>query len=86
MIGLTNLSERVNAHFKTNYNEKYEFQNAECCVHLLRDLKIVVNNLNHECSKHMINLLLKENHNCYGGNYVDADIECRVFHRHKELP
>lgn len=29
----------VHDHNKVNYNDDYEFQNVECCVHLLRDLK-----------------------------------------------
>lgn len=29
----------VHDHNKVNYNDDYKFQNAECCVHLLRDLK-----------------------------------------------
>ena len=69
----------VHDHNKVNYNEEYEFQNAECCVHLLRDLKKVVDNLDHEWPKHMIDLLLKENHNRYVGNYVDAEYVSIVY-------
>lgn len=29
----------VHDHNKVNYNDDYVFTNAECCVHLLRDLK-----------------------------------------------
>lgn len=35
----------VHDHNKVNYNDDYEFQNVECCVHLLRDLKKVIDNL-----------------------------------------
>ena len=51
----------VHDHNIVNYNEEYEFMNVECCVHLLRDLKKVVDNLGHEWPKKMINLLLEEN-------------------------
>ena len=62
----------VHDHNKVNYNSDYEFQNVECCVHLLRDLKKVVDNLDHEWPKNLIELLLRENHNRNIGNYVDA--------------
>ncbi len=61
----------VHDHNKVNYNEEYEFKNAECCVHLLRDLKKVVDNLNHEWPKMMIDLLLRENHKRNKGEYID---------------
>lgn len=32
-------------HNKVNYNDKYSFENAECCQHLLRDLKKVKTNI-----------------------------------------
>lgn len=51
----------VHDHNKINYNKEYEFQNVECCVHLLRDLKKVVDNLDHEWAKEMIGLFVKEN-------------------------
>lgn len=51
----------VHDHNKINYNECYIFMNVECCVHLLRDLKKVVDNLDHEWAKQMINLLVKTN-------------------------
>lgn len=51
----------VHDHNKVNYNDDYEFQNAECCVHLLRDLKKVIDNLNHGWAKEMIDLLVEAN-------------------------
>ena len=60
-------------HNKVNYNEEYHFANVECCVHLLRDLKKVVDRLGHEWAKDLIELLLRENHNRNVGNYIDAD-------------
>lgn len=63
----------VHDHNKVNYNAEYEFQNVECCVHLLRDLKKVVDNLGHEWPKHMIELLLKANHEQNQGDEIDAE-------------
>ncbi len=62
----------VHDHNKVNYNEEYKFRNAECCVHLLRDLKKVVDNLSHEWPKEMIQLLLDGNVRRNNGEYVDA--------------
>ena len=73
---LLSLSEEaivMHDHNKVNYNEEYNFTNVECCVHLLRDLKKVVDNLGHEWAKELIELLLRENHNRNVGNYIDAD-------------
>ncbi len=57
-------------HNKVNYNEEYHFANVECCVHLLGDLKKVVDHLGHEWAKDLIELLLRENHNRNVGNYI----------------
>ena len=46
-------------HNKENYNEAYEFANAECNVHLIQDLKKVIENLNHTWAKRLIELLEK---------------------------
>lgn len=51
----------VHDHNKVNYNEEYVFQNVECCVHLLRDMKKVVDNLGHNWAKQMIGLFVEEN-------------------------
>ena len=48
-------------HNKVNYNEEYYFRNAECNVHLIRDLKKVVDNLNHVWAKKLIELITKMN-------------------------
>ena len=48
-------------HNKVNYNEDYHFRNAECNVHLIRDLKKVVDNLNHTWAKKLIELISKMN-------------------------
>ncbi len=41
-------------HNKVNYNDDYYFRNAECNVHLIRDLKKVIDNLNHKWAKKLI--------------------------------
>lgn len=72
---LSSLDEKtvvVHDHNKVNYNDDYEFINAECCAHLLRDLKKVVDNLSHEWPKEMIQLLLDGNVRRNNGEYVDA--------------
>ena len=73
LISLSEDTIVMHDHNKVNYNEDYTFINVECCVHLLRDLKKVVDNLGHEWAKNLIELLLKENHNRNVGNYIDAD-------------
>lgn len=69
----------VHDHNMVNYNEEYEFLNVECCVHLLRDLKKVVDNLGHEWPKLMIDLLLKENYKRNNGDYIDAKYMSIVY-------
>ena len=50
-------------HNKVNYNPEYEFINAECCQHLLRDLKKVEMNLpNRTWCKEMIHLFQEYDH------------------------
>lgn len=48
-------------HNKVNYNDDYYFKNAECNVHLIRDLKKVIDNLNHTWAKKLIELISKMN-------------------------
>lgn len=48
-------------HNKINYNKDYCFKNAECNVHLIRDLKKVIDNLNHPWAKQLIELITKMN-------------------------
>lgn len=61
----------VHDHNKINYNEEYAFQNAECYVHVLRDMKKVVDNLEHEWAKQMIGLFVRENHRRREQNELD---------------
>ena len=50
-------------HNKVNYNPEYEFINAECCQHLLRDLKKVETNLpSRTWCKEMIKLFQEYDH------------------------
>ena len=51
----------VHDHNKVNYNEEYGFTNAECNRHLIGDLKGVIDNLKHEWSKELIDLLCETN-------------------------
>ena len=63
----------VHDHNTVNYNDDYDFLNAECCAHLLRDLKKIVDNLDHEWAKEMINLLVKTNVERNAGIEIDAE-------------
>jgi len=51
----------VHDHNKVNYNKDYSFGNAECNVHLLRDLKKVQDNLGHEWAPELSKLLTETN-------------------------
>lgn len=51
----------VHDHNKINYNEDYDFTNAECCVHLIRDLKELNENLPREWIEELITLLVDTN-------------------------
>lgn len=62
-----------------NYNDDYDFTNVECCVHLLRDLKKVVDNLGHQWPKDMIDLLLRENHKRNNNEYIDPKYISMVY-------
>ena len=52
----------VHDHNKVNYNDDYIFRNAECNVHLIRDLKKVEENLNHKWAKKLSELIKKMDH------------------------
>lgn len=73
LVSLDAKTAIVHDHNLVNYNDDYEFINVECCVHLLRDLKKVVDNLGHEWPKEMIELLLKANHERNQGFEIDAE-------------
>jgi len=48
-------------HNKVNYNKEYSFSNIECNVHLLRDLQKTTDNLQHQWSGKLKELLEKTN-------------------------
>jgi hypothetical protein len=51
----------VHDHNKVNYNKDYSYGNAECNVHLLRDLKKVQDNLGHKWAQDLAKLLTDTN-------------------------
>ncbi len=63
----------VHDHNKVNYNDDYEFTNAECCVHLIRDLNKVKDNLDHKWADELISLLITTNNK--RNEYIDSCIE-----------
>lgn len=48
-------------HNRVNYNKEYSFSNIECNVHLLRDLSKTTENLEHQWSSRLKELLEKTN-------------------------
>lgn len=48
-------------HIIHNYNDKYNFKNVECMIHLIRRLKKMKNKTNHEWCEELIQLLSKTN-------------------------
>lgn len=61
---LSNLTKEtivVHDHNTINYNNEYNFENAECCVHLLRELKKLDDILNREWMKELKKLLTETN-------------------------
>jgi len=61
---LDNLSEDtvvVHDHNKVNYNETYLFDDAECCVHVIRDMTELKEILKHKWFDEMITLLTNTN-------------------------
>ena len=64
----------VHDHNMVNYNDEYIFKNAECCVHLLRDLKKVEENLpSHKWAGRMKELLTETNKERNYGLEMDVD-------------
>jgi transcription elongation factor Elf1 len=69
-------------HNKVNYNKEYSFSNIECNVHLLRDLQKTTDNLQHQWSEELKNLLEKTNvqrnekidkgEKCFDNTYVKS--------------
>ena len=62
----------VHDHNKVNYNADYEFTNAECCVHLIRDLRELNECLPREWIENLIKLLVETNNK--RKEYIDKSI------------
>lgn len=62
----------VHDHNIVNYNDDYEFTNAECCVHLIRDLNKLNEVLPREWIKKLISLLVSTNK--LRNEYIDKNI------------
>ena len=62
----------IHDHNKVNYNEEYEFTNAECCVHLIRDLKELNDCIPREWIENLIKLLVDTN--TKRKEYIDKSI------------
>ena len=62
----------VHDHNKVNYNEDYEFINAECCVHLIRDLRELNDCLPRKWIEKLIKLLVDTNNK--RKEYIDKSI------------
>ena len=68
-------------HILHNYNEKYQFENVECLIHLIRRLKKMRENTKHECCDKLRELLskanqernklIKEKINCFSEEYLN---------------
>lgn len=48
-------------HILHNYNNKYQFDNVECVIHLIRRLRKMKNNTNHDWNDEMVQFLSKTN-------------------------
>ena len=48
-------------HIIHNYHDKYKFENVECMIHLIRRLKKMKNNTNHDWNDDLIELLSQTN-------------------------
>lgn len=59
-------------HNKVNYNDDYDFTNAECCVHLIRDLKELNDTFPREWINELITLLVETNNK--RKEYIDKSI------------
>lgn len=82
---LTALDEQtvvVHDHNKVNYNESYDYLNAECCVHLLRDLQKVVDNTKHSWAKDLKKLLSDTNVKRNQGESYKA---CEIISEYEKL-
>lgn len=80
----------VHDHNKVNYNEDYNFTNAECCVHLIRDLKELNENLNRKWISNLIDLLVSTNNKRkqyinQSIMYFDQEVSDKVILKYDEI-
>lgn len=77
-------------HNKVNYNDDYNFTNVECCVHLIRDLKELNDNLPRKWIEELITLLVKTNEK--RKEYInksilqfDSEVSDKVIKKYEEI-
>ncbi len=78
----------VHDHNIVNYNDEYEFQNVECCVHLIRDLQKVIDNLQHEWTENMIRLIIesyKKRESILGLDVMQVELDYDMELSHGEV-
>ena len=80
----------IHDHNKVNYNDDYDFTNAECCVHLIRDLNKQNENLPRSWIDKLIKLLVDTNNKRKDFinqriEYFDQEITDRVLGEYDEI-
>ncbi len=80
----------VHDHNKVNYNDSYDFINAECCVHLIRDLNKQNENLPRKWIEKLIKLLVDTNNKRKEFinqkiEYFDQEITDKVSKEYNEI-
>lgn len=61
LLGSSKETIVMHDHILHNYNEKYNFENVECMIHLIRRLKKMKENTNHPWNEELIKLITKTN-------------------------
>lgn len=72
LISLDKDTVVVHDHLTLNYNPKFDFQNAECGIHLIRRLTKSKETTNHEWQQTLIGLLLAANDSKKKGSEIDV--------------
>ena len=80
----------VHDHNKVNYNDDYEYTNAECCVHLMRDLKELNENLKRDWIEKLMTLLTTTNQKRkeyikQSIMYFDQEVSDKVIKEYDEI-
>lgn len=80
----------IHDHNKVNYNNEYNFTNAECCVHLIRDLKELNETLPREWINKLITLLVETNNKRkdyinQSIMYFDQEVSDEVIKKYDEI-